>query len=658
MNEPGSVSTDDQSVSYPVFVSYATADRKRALDVCNAIERRGTPCWISTRDVPPGENYQEAIVRSLRVAPAMVLVFTEAANNSDEIKKELSLASRYRVPVMALRIEDVEPSDAFAYEFSTRQWIDAFEGLDTAIDSLVRRIGDLGGSSPSDLPSPKVDPRQRRSPGVSRRAMILAAAAVLLLVVGAGVWWSLQSNPATHSMMVRLAGFQPLSADLRDTMRDTVNAEIIAAFNAEGIIGVSTAPAAAPGVAPAYALGGTVDRVGDSIRVISHLTNERSGAILWSDSVDYPADQIARVPQRIAVQTGTVVRCGLFGASTYHKYLPDAVFKDYMQFCQEYWAYGATKTLIAAQRVVAAAPDFSWGWSGVANGFMQIAQTEDDSRRSEEARAAGRSAGDKALALDPKNSDALAHKALLIDRTNWIEQEDLLKRAIAAQPLDCGCEHYVYGEMLQNVGRLADASEQFRHATDMLRFWAPSQRSSADVFLAMGNIEQARSHFDTTIDLNPDPSFKDWVTIGVSIETGDYAAGMRALRSPQVQMPEPTRTALLSGFQAMESGDTAAKADAVKALLALPDGQKSNVVVRTLAVLGAPNEALALYVKGIGARYGWPSVLWYTSMRGVLSAPDFPNVAQRLGLIDYWRTTHVKPEVCAANNPPPFCQMI
>jgi len=283
-----------------VFVSYATADRKRALDVCKAIERRGTRCWISTRDVPPGENYQEAIVRSLRAAPAMVLVLTEAANNSDEIKKELSLASRYRVPVLALRIEDVEPSDAFAYELSTRQWIDAFEGLDTAIDSLVRRIGDLGTSSPSDLPSDETGPRPRASSGASRRALILAAAVVLLLVAGTGVWF-LRPPPAAHSMMVRLAGFQPLSADLRESMRDTVNAEIIAAFNAEGIIGVSTAPAAAPGAAPAYALGGTVDRVGDSIRVISHLTNERSGAILWSDSVDYPADQIARVPQRIAV---------------------------------------------------------------------------------------------------------------------------------------------------------------------------------------------------------------------------------------------------------------------------------------------------------------------------------------------------------------------
>jgi len=588
----------------------------------------------------------------------MVLVLTEAANNSDETKKELSLASRYRVPVMALRIEDVEPSDAFAYELSTRQWIDAFEGLDAAIDSLVRRIGDLGGSSPSDLLSPNPGPRQGTSSGLSRRAMILAATAVLLLAVGIGSSWFLGSTPAAHSMMVRLAGFQPLSADLRETMRDTVNAEIIAAFNAEGIIGVSTAPAAAPGVAPAYALGGTVDRVGDSIRVISHLTNERTSAILWSDSVDYPADQISRVPQRIAVQTGTVVRCGLFGASTYHKYLPDAVFKDYMQFCQEYWAFGATKTLIAAQRVVAAAPDFSWGWSGVADGFMQVSQTEDDSRRADEARAAGRSAADKALALDPNNSDALAHKALLIDRTDWIEQESLLKRAIAAQPLDCGCEHYVYGLMLQNVGRLADASEQFRHATDMLRFWGPSQRSSADVLLAMGKIEEARSHFDTTIDLNPDSSYKQWVTMAASIETGDYAAGIRALHSPQLQMPEPSRTALLSGFQAIASGDAEAKARAVKLLLELPDGQKSDVVVRTIAALGAPNEALGLYVRGMDSRYGWTSVLWYPSMRAVLSDPDFPSVAQRLGLIDYWRTTHIKPEACATKNPPPFCLTI
>ena len=51
------------------------------------------------RDVPPGANYQEAIVQSLRTARAVALVFSDAANTSGEIKKELSLASRHHVPV-------------------------------------------------------------------------------------------------------------------------------------------------------------------------------------------------------------------------------------------------------------------------------------------------------------------------------------------------------------------------------------------------------------------------------------------------------------------------------------------------------------------------------------------------------------------------------
>ena len=78
----------------------------------------------------------------------MVLVFSEAANNSDEIKKELSLASRYRMPVIALRIEDVEPSDAFAYELSTRQWIDAFDGWDKSIDCAGQPHRQLSGAEP------------------------------------------------------------------------------------------------------------------------------------------------------------------------------------------------------------------------------------------------------------------------------------------------------------------------------------------------------------------------------------------------------------------------------------------------------------------------------------------------------------------------------
>jgi hypothetical protein len=322
--------TPEQSgLTRPVFISYATADRKQALSICKAIERRGTQCWVSARDVRPGENYQEAIVRSIRDARAVVLVFSEAANDSDEIKKELSLASRHRVPVMALRIADVEPSDAFAYELSTRQWIDAFEGRDKSIDSLVSRIGQISDAEPATIaPAPRARPRTAfLSRG--RSIWVVAGVGLLLLAITAGAWWLLRPSPAAaHSMTVRLAGFQTLSEDLPERMHDAVGSEIIAAFNADGVIGVSTASAPPPGTAPAYALGGTIHRIGDSVRVITQFTNERTGAILWSDSVDYAADQVSKIPHKIAVDAGTVIRCGLFGASTYRKMQPDRVLSN------------------------------------------------------------------------------------------------------------------------------------------------------------------------------------------------------------------------------------------------------------------------------------------------------------------------------------------
>src|SRR5580700_3294173 len=94
--------------------------------VCQALEARGLQCWVSSRDVAGGENYQASIVQAIRNAKVMVLVFTDNANNSDEIKKELALASRNKLMVIPIRVEDVVPNDALEFELATRQWIDFF----------------------------------------------------------------------------------------------------------------------------------------------------------------------------------------------------------------------------------------------------------------------------------------------------------------------------------------------------------------------------------------------------------------------------------------------------------------------------------------------------------------------------------------------------
>lgn len=646
-------SANERGASRPVFVSYASVDRRRALAVCDALDRRGIASWIAARDIAPGENYQEAIVRAIRDASALVLLFSAAANDSDEIKKELSLASRYRVPVIALRTENVEPTDAFAYELSTRQWIEAVGGGDAGIDALAARIAQI---DPGTAPATPVVPSSPRR--AMPRRFVLIAAIASLFVLAAGAWWlSRPATPAAHPMTVRLAGFRMLSTDLPATLPATVDAEIAAAFNADGVVGVSTAAAPPPGTAPAYALGGTVRRDGKDIRVITTLTNERSGATLWSETFDYDGAESGRVPRRIAVDAGNVVRCGLFGASTYRKSLPDAVLRDYLQFCRGHWDPTLTegrRALLPAQRVVAAIPDFSWGWAAVAGGYWKVALTAATPALAEQARKNGRDAADRAIAIDPANSEALYIKAVLTDGRDWSGREALYKRAIGARRLDCGCEYHQYGWLLAGVGRLTEAVETLRQANDMLALYIYTPLTLADGLAAVGQVEEAAKAYDAAIDLAPDASFAGRIGVTRAIMLGDADR----LADPALPLDPDQRAALVGGYRALQSGDAAVRAAAVRTLVALPPALQNGAVVRLLGALGANRDALRLAVPLAGREYPGPSLFWYPSMRGVLTEPGFPAVVRDLGLIDYWRASGTRPDVCKTASAPPFCRAI
>src|SRR5580658_5593454 len=129
----------------PIFISFAAKDRDAAHTICEALEHRGFNCWVADRDIGPGENFQIAIVHAIRSAKVMILVFSAHSNNSDEIKKEVVLAGQSRLIVIPVRVEDVTPDEAFAYELATRQWVDLFEDWERSIQRLVRQLETVAG---------------------------------------------------------------------------------------------------------------------------------------------------------------------------------------------------------------------------------------------------------------------------------------------------------------------------------------------------------------------------------------------------------------------------------------------------------------------------------------------------------------------------------
>jgi tetratricopeptide (TPR) repeat protein len=659
VNDPGPVVSEKGSVSRAVFISHATADRKEALSVCRAIEQRGARCWISCRDVEPGENYQEAIFHAIRDAGAMVLVFSQAANVSDEIKKELSLASKHRVTVIAFRIEDVEPSGAYAYELSTRQWIDAFEGWDKSLDSLaakLEQVPDRGDISPGPASSVSRRARVSRHPF---RAMV-AAAALLLVVAAVGIWLLMRPSAPAQALQVRLAGFERLSNQVPATMPDAVRDELIATFGDDAIVSVSTAAKAPPGSAPAYALGGTIRRDGDKIKIIARLTNERSGSTIWSNSFVYDAAQIERVPRRIAIDASAVTRCGLFGASTYPKKLGEAAVTDYFQYCDNLLVqFAPAKALDFARKVIAAVPDFSWGWSAVEIAAFNTWTDVRGDGQGEEYRQEALRAADRAFQLDRSNSEALTYKSLLIDQADLIGREKLLHQAVRARTLPCGCEHHFYAEFLLEVGRFNEAIKEFQRSLDILALNSNAQLELGQTYLAINRADLAKEHIDAALELDSRPQFAGQVRVTSAPMTKDYAGAVKQINDPGGGAPPPVRSGLTAAFKALQTNDPQAKVRAIAALEAMPQAAHGGLYTFLLGALGANRQALDAVVAAVEAdRGGATAWLFMPTMAGALRDPAFPGVADRLGLMNYWKKTHTRPDACKARKAPPFCRKI
>ncbi|MBL8649453.1 MAG: toll/interleukin-1 receptor domain-containing protein [Sphingopyxis sp.] len=123
-----------------VFISYSSKDRTIANMVCALLEERGHRCWIAPRDILPGTEWGEAIVTGLKGAQVFVLVFSQHANTSPQILREVERAVHLGLPIIPFRIEDVVPERSLEYFMSVPHWLDA---LSPPVEDHIARLGDV-----------------------------------------------------------------------------------------------------------------------------------------------------------------------------------------------------------------------------------------------------------------------------------------------------------------------------------------------------------------------------------------------------------------------------------------------------------------------------------------------------------------------------------
>jgi serine/threonine protein kinase/tetratricopeptide (TPR) repeat protein len=115
---------DSHSSPALAFISYSSADRPIAEAACESLETNGIRCWIAPRNVDPRVPYAGQIIQGLRESQLVIFLFSEHANQSANVLREIEFATNQPLPVLSVRLDQTVLSDDLAYYLRVVHWHD------------------------------------------------------------------------------------------------------------------------------------------------------------------------------------------------------------------------------------------------------------------------------------------------------------------------------------------------------------------------------------------------------------------------------------------------------------------------------------------------------------------------------------------------------
>ncbi|MGZ4942569.1 MAG: toll/interleukin-1 receptor domain-containing protein [Halobacteriota archaeon] len=126
-------------MAHEVFINYASADKSVADAACTTLEAHGIRCWIAPRDLALGEDDTKSILAAIDNSDVIVLFLSSAANASRLVTQQAAHAFTKNIPIVSLRVEDVEPSNALKLFLGSQGPIDAYP---PPLDAHLQRLED------------------------------------------------------------------------------------------------------------------------------------------------------------------------------------------------------------------------------------------------------------------------------------------------------------------------------------------------------------------------------------------------------------------------------------------------------------------------------------------------------------------------------------
>ncbi|RKZ06832.1 hypothetical protein DRQ25_13015, partial [Candidatus Fermentibacteria bacterium] len=186
-----------------IFISHSSNDAKRVEKILNLLDSSGIKYWISARDIPPGADWAETIYDAISNSSGMILLFSDNVNKSRQIRNELDIATNLRIPLIPLKIENVEQSKGIRYFTNSHQWLDATDNWKRASNRLLESLNKI--LADDDHQSPEIS-LQAKTGSRKWPALLMAALSVILVIFGTRFFSREQEMLNTDNLLNLIAG--------------------------------------------------------------------------------------------------------------------------------------------------------------------------------------------------------------------------------------------------------------------------------------------------------------------------------------------------------------------------------------------------------------------------------------------------------------------
>ena len=255
-----------------IFISYSSKDREKAEQLTELLVSAGLSVWIDKQGIGAATSWSGEISKAIEDCKALVLLLSPTSIESDNVRKEVSLAAERKKKILPLDLEPVTLPHDLAYHLAGIQRTSM-----TNIDSIIRALGKLGLEA-TQAPTLKLVKETD-----SRKSLMILPFEDLSPTAD-NQWFA---DGIVSELINALSNVKALR------LMDAQTTKEFKKYN-----GHLTTYAKEMGIR--YFVQGDVRKFGDQIKISSRLLDIETGDHLWQDSLKGTMEDIFDIQETVA----------------------------------------------------------------------------------------------------------------------------------------------------------------------------------------------------------------------------------------------------------------------------------------------------------------------------------------------------------------------